>query len=408
MSQKPVAPDAPVLSAHYAEIALKGKNRNMFTRLLRNNIMTALAGEPVASCNHIESRFIIRLTDPAAAEQVADKLGRVFGIQWLSISESITRTDDVDADIDRLREVAIKLAKRDGFGATNFMVKTRRSDRTFPLDSPALSARVGEAVFEECSLPVRLKNPDLKIHVLVLRAEILIFTRKIPAGGGLPFGVSGKLMVLLSGGIDSPVAAWMMMKRGCRPEFVHFYAGRNLREADVGKIERLVSGLARWAAKPLTVRMVPVYPYEVRAVGVVDDSHDMVLFRRFMVKAAERMAYRRHCHALVTGDSVGQVASQTLPNLRAISPDVTLPILRPLVGLDKIEITDLSKRIGVFETSIEPYRDCCSIRSPKPELHAKPETLQMWSDKIDLPEAVTEAVKTSDKLLIGVDGRIEE
>lgn len=404
----PTRPDAamPVLSAHYAEIALKGKNRGVFLRRLRNNVLQQLKGEPVASVNHIESRYLIRLERADAAEAVAAKLQRVFGFQWISVSATVPRTADVEADVARVRETAVALARRDLAEARTFKVKTRRSDRSFPLTSPELSARVGEAVHTDLGLPVRMKDPDRTVHLLVLRDEILVFTRKIPGGGGLPFGASGKVMSLLSGGIDSPVASWMMMKRGCRPEFVHFYAGRNLQEADTGKIERLLRGLARWSPKPLTVRMVPAFPYEARAVGAIDDSHDMVLFRRYMVKTAERLAYRRNCHCLVTGDSVGQVASQTLPNLRAISPDVTLPILRPLVGLDKVEITDLSKRIGVYEASIEPYRDCCSIRSPRPELNARPEVLAEMSETIGLRDAVTEAVKTSDRLTFDAEGLV--
>lgn len=403
---RPVA-GQPVISAHYAEIALKGKNRGVFQRRLRNNMMAALAGEPVASCNHVESRYLVRLTDAAAAGRVADKLGRVFGIQWLSVSETVPRTDDPAADVARVGELAAAKAREDLRDARTFMVKTRRSDRAFPLDSPEISRRVGAAVQQATALPVRLKDPDATVHVLVLKQEILVFTRKLPGGGGLPFGASGRVMALLSGGIDSPVAAWMMMKRGCRPHFVHFHVGRSLAEADVGKIERIGAGLARWSPKPLKITMVPVVPYEMRAVGAVDDSLDMVLFRRFMVKTAERLAYRRGCHALVTGDSVGQVASQTLPNLRAISPDLTLPILRPLVGLDKLEITDLSKRIGVFEASIEPYRDCCSIRSPRPELNAKPETLAELSETIGLTDVVTEAVAASAQIVVGPEGLLE-
>ena len=400
-------PTSTVLGVHYAEIALKGKNRSVFQRRLRNNMLHALAGEPVDGVNHVESRYLVRLSDPEAADRCVDKLKRVFGIQWLSAAEAVPRSGDFDDDLARLKTAAIAMARRDAGASRSFRIDARRSDRTFPLTSQELNIAVGDVVQPVLNIEVRLKDPDLTVSVLVLAKDILVYTRKVPGGGGLPSGASGRLMVLLSGGIDSPVAAWMMMKRGCRPEFVHFYAGRSLKEANVGKIERLAAGLARWSPVPLTVHMVPVYPYEVRAVGVVADSHDMVLFRRFMVKTAERFALREGCHALVTGDSVGQVASQTLPNLRAISSDVRLPILRPLVGFDKVEITDLSRRIGVFRTSIEPYRDCCSIRSPKPELNAKTDDLLRLSQEIDLDAAIMEAIKTSDLIKVGPEGRIE-
>jgi len=399
-------PNASVISAHYAEIALKGKNRGMFQRKLRNNMMQALAGEPVEAVNHVESRFLIRLSDPAAADSCVEKLKRVFGIQWLAKSEAVPRTGDLEADLARLMDTAKTIARADAGASRTFRIEARRSDHAFGLTSTELNIALGDVVQPVLNIDVKLKDPDYTLHVLVLVKEILVFSRKERGGGGLPAGASGRLMVLLSGGIDSPVAAWMMMKRGCRPEFVHFYAGRSLKEASIDKIERLTSGLARWSPIPLAIHMVPVYPYEVRAVGAIDDSHDMVLFRRFMVKTAERFAMRENCHALVTGDSVGQVASQTLPNLRAISPDVRLPILRPLVGFDKVEIVDLSKRIGVYKTAIEPYRDCCSLRSPRPELNAKASVLLELSEKIDMDAAVEEAIRTSDLLKIGPDGTV--
>jgi len=192
-----------------------------------------------------------------------------------------------------------------------------------------------------------------------------------------------------------------MMRRGSRPDFVHFYSGRNIDEADVDKIKELVKILARFASKPLKLFLVPVVAYEMRAIGNISDNYDMVMFRRFMVKTAARLAYRSNCLGLVTGDSLGQVASQTLPNLGAISSDVNLPILRPLIGMDKMEIIAWSRKIGAFETSIQPYRDCCSIRSPKPILTARAQDLLLFSSKMDMEGAVREAVDSTVKVEIG-------
>jgi len=399
-----VSEPMPVISAHYAEIALKGRNRNMFIKRLKNNMFQALAGEPVRGVNHVESRLLVRLDEAGAVDRAVEKLRRVFGIQWLSASLPVPRTEDPEADLARTAELAVTLARRDAAGAATFRVDARRSDKTFPMDSQAINTRVGADLQAALDLPVRLKGADFTAHLLVLKNEILVFTRKIRCGGGLPVGASGRVTVLLSGGIDSPVAAWMMMKRGCRPEFVHFYSGRTHREADVDKIVRLASSLASWCPRPLVLHLVPAYPYEAHAIGRVEDAYDMVLFRRYMFKTAARLARRENCLALVTGDSVGQVASQTLHNLRAIGPDLTLPVLRPLVGLDKVEITDLSRRIGVYETSIEPYRDCCSIRSPRPVLNAQPEDLLALSAEIDLEGAVDEAVRTGVRLKVGPGG----
>ncbi len=395
----------PVISAHYAEIALKGRNRQMFVRRLKNNMFRALRGEPIRGINHVESRMLVRLEEADAVERVADKLTRVFGIQWLSVSTPVERTGDVEADLERVCETVIALARRDAGRAASFRVDARRSDKSFPLNSQQINTRIGAVLQPELDLPVNLKHAEFTAHVLVLKREVLVFTAKLPGPGGLPAGVSGRLTVLLSGGIDSPVAAWMMMKRGCRPDFVHFHPGRSSDEIDLDKIERLVAILSEWSPRPLTLHLVPAYPYESRAVGAVEDAFDMVLFRRYMVKVAARIAHRENSLALVTGDSVGQVASQTLHNLRAISPDITLPILRPLVGLDKIEITDISRKIGVFETSIEPYRDCCSIRSPRPVLNATPGELLEWSERIGLDEAVEEGVRAARKVKAEADSR---
>jgi thiamine biosynthesis protein ThiI len=402
----------PIIACTYAEIALKGGNRKVFLRRLLNNINVALKGEPLKSVNHVESRLLVHLTDSGRATEVAAKLRNVFGLQWVSPVVALPR-DGIDpqlrADLEADREpgltgicaLACELTHQNRGTAENFKVETRRSDRSFPLNSPEVSRIVGAAVFGSTGLPGKMSHPDFTVNVLVLKENVLVFTDKEPAWGGLPFGSGGRTMVLLSGGIDSPVAAWLMMRRGSRPDFVHFHSGRSAAEADVSKIERLVGILARYAPVPLRLFLVPVVPYEMRAMGEVSDSYDMVMFRRFMVKAAALLARRNNGLGLITGDSLGQVASQTLHNLGAISGDVDLPILRPLIGMDKMEITAWSKRIGAFSTSILPYRDCCSIRSPRPILTAKARDLLAYSAKMNLDEAVLEAVNAAVAVKIG-------
>ncbi|MBT7310735.1 tRNA 4-thiouridine(8) synthase ThiI [bacterium] len=397
----------PIIAVHYAEIALKGKNRSMFLRKLKNNMDHALIGLPVEKINHIESRILVTLHPEADVDEAVTRLKRVFGIQWLSAATPID-CDDVGDDLSGLVKLAIDIVKNDIGDAKTFRVTAKRSDKNFHKTSLEIEQHVGGEIHEVIQVPAKMKNPDYTLNILVLKERILLFSNKIRCFGGLPVGSSGKLMSLLSGGIDSPVASWMMMKRGCTCEFVHFHTGRSIAEASVEKIEKMVMVLAQYSPRPLRVRMVPVYPYEVRAIGNVEDKYDMLLFRRFIFKTASRLAWRRNCHAIVAGDSVGQVASQTLPNLKAIAPDVQLPVLRPLIGMDKLEITDLSRKTGLFETSILPYRDCCSIRSPRPELNARSEVLMKFSDKIELEDAVTEAIKTSVVLKIGPEGRITE
>ncbi len=408
----------PIIAATYAEIALKGRNRSMFIRKLINNLSRALKNLPVKSITHVESRILVHLEDAGKADETAAAMRNVFGLQWVSPAVSIDR-EDVDGELaedqaagreprlTQVCDVACKLAEIDKGDAKNFRVSTRRSDHTFGLESPVLSMLIGGAIHMKYSLPGKMVNPDFVVNVLVLKERILVFTKKITAYGGLPMGSGGRIMVLLSGGIDSPVAAWLMMRRGCRPEFIHFYSGRSIEEADVEKIKDLVINLKRYSPVQLTLHLIPVVPYETRSMGVVPDRYDMVLFRRFMVLMANWMARRNNCLAMVTGDSVGQVASQTIHNLNAISPDVEMQILRPLVGMDKMEIIAWSKEIDAYTTSILPYRDCCSIRSPKPVLNARPQDVLRFSEEMDMPGALEEAMALSTRVIIGKKKTIE-
>jgi tRNA uracil 4-sulfurtransferase len=390
---------ASILVATYSEIALKGRNRPMFQRRLANNMRTAVAGESVSSIKHVESRFLIHLDDPARADAVITKLQRVFGLQWIAPAVAIPR-EEPERDLARVSEIAVEMALRDVGDARTFKVDTKRSDRGFPLQSMEINNLVGFAVGAAIKLPARMARPDFTVHVLVLRKSILVATAHIPGSGGLPAGISGRVVCLLSGGIDSPVAAWLMMKRGCRPILVHVHQGRDAQEADAGKILALVGVLKQYSPIPLTLYLVPVVPYEMRAIGAIDDRHDMVMFRRYLMKVADAIAFRERCLGLVTGDNLGQVASQTLHNLGAIAPDVTLPVYRPLIALDKVQITALAETIGSFQLSIQPYRDCCSIRSPRPVLNARPATLLELSRGMDLEAAVQEAVSASARLVI--------
>jgi thiamine biosynthesis protein ThiI len=394
---------APIIIAAYAEIALKGRNRPVFLRRLINNIKVALASLPVQSVDHVESRLLIRLADSAQAPAVVDRLRKVFGLQWVSPAIPVMR-EDMGDDLAGLCTAAVAMAKQDVGEARSFKIETHRSDRTFPLESPEINRIVGTQVQAAIQLPAKMQHPDFTLYILVLKEGALLFTRKQAASGGLPAGSSGRVMVLLSGGIDSPVAAWQLMRRGCRPEFVHFYSGRSVAEADADKIIRLVNALAAYSPVPLNLHLVPVYAYELRAIGKIYENYDMVMFRRFMFKTAASLARQASCLALVTGDSLGQVASQTLANLAAITPDVELPVFRPLIGMDKVEITNLASKIETYAISIEPYRDCCSIRSPHPKLNASAAELLQLSAEMDLEAAIAEALQAAEKVVLPLAG----
>ncbi len=401
----------PIIAATYSEIALKGRNRTMFMRKLINNIKRAMKGLPVDQVLHVESRLLVQLTDPTAADAVAARLREVFGLQWVSPVVVVERSEvdgplaeDLAAGrepvLEAVCEQAIALAEKDGTGARHFKIHAQRSDRSFALNSPEINRAVGAGVHQATGLPGRMSHPDLTIHVIVLKKQILVMSGKIPAYGGLPAGSSGRAMVLLSGGLDSPVAAWLMMRRGLRPEFIHFYSGRTTEEADTEKIRDLAVHLRRYSPVALNLWLVPAVPFEMRSIGVIPDSYDMVMFRRYMFKTAAALARRKSCYALVSGDSLGQVASQTIHNLGAIGPDLEIPVFRPLIGMDKLDIVKWSKEINAYDTSIQPYRDCCSIRSPKPILNARPADLLRLSEEMNLGEAVAEALAASERVVI--------
>lgn len=401
----------PFVAATYAEIALKGRNRSLFLRKLMNNIRRMLKGLPLREVLHVESRLLIELTDPSAAPEVAERLREVFGLQWVAPAVAVPRSEidgplaeDLAAGreptLGPVSERAVALARADAGDARHFKVSTKRSDRSFALGTPQVNRAVGGAVHQALGLPARMSQPDYTLNVIVLKDWILLLSAKLAAYGGLPSGSSGRALLLLSGGLDSPVAGWLMMRRGLRPEMIHFYSGRSTDEADTGKIRELAATLRRFSPVPLNLWLVPAVPFEMRSIGVVPDSYDMVMFRRYMFKTAAKLARRNGCNALIAGDSLGQVASQTIHNLGAIGPDLDLPVFRPLIGMDKLEIVEWSKRIGAFDTSILPYRDCCSIRSPKPVLHARPQALLDYSERMDLDGAVDEALAAVVKIVI--------
>lgn len=389
---------ARTLVVHYAEIGIKGRNRPIFERRLCAHLGMALRDVGIeTSVRRQPGRLTALLPDGADAAVALDRLAKVPGVASVAVGVAVA------ADVAAMGEAAVAFLQAAPPGS--FKLEVRRGDKTFPLDSIAIARAVGAICVERTGRRVDVHRPDVTVHVEVPSKTAYVIGPGRAGPGGLPAGSTGTLLAFLSGGIDSPVAAWMLMRRGSRCDFVHFYSGRSPEEADTGKIEDLARLLARWSPLPLHLYLVPVVPYELRAIGAIEDSHDMVMFRRFMVRTAARLARRHKCLALVTGDSLGQVASQTLHNLAAISPDVSLPILRPLVGLDKHEITAWSRRIGLFDTSIRPYRDCCSIRSPRPTLAARGIDLLRLSEAMGLEDAVREAADAAVRRVIGPDSQ---
>ncbi len=367
---------------HYQEIALKGKNRPWFIARLARNIREAVRGLDVAAVRVLMGRIEVEL-GPASWEAVRDRLSTVFGIA--NFSKAGRAPLDVDA-------IAAEILKDLGpENPATFRVSARRADKRFPLTSPQIEREVGGRIKEARGWTVNLDEPELTIHVEALSTDAFYAFGKERGAGGLPVGSSGRVTCLLSGGIDSPVAAWRMMRRGCRVHLVHFHSYPILSRASQEKVRELARSLARFQFDS-KLFLVAFGEIQQRVVLAVAPPLRVVIYRRLMMRIAERLARANRAQALVTGDVVGQVASQTLENMAAINRVVSMPVLRPLVGFDKDEITAEAQRLGTYPISIIPDQDCCTLFTPRhPATRAKPEDVERAEAGLPIDEIVDQA-----------------
>ena len=371
-----------------SEISLKGGNRRWFERKLTDNVRHALSDLPVASVRRPAWRVLITFEQPVPFAEAARRLTTVFGIGGIRAVEFAGHTmEDLQSHLEpRLGELA----------PASFAVRCQRSEKRFPLTSPEVERAIGGFVQERTGWPVDLGNPDLTIHVLVDENGVFTWTHSVPGPGGLPVGVGGRATCLLSGGIDSPVAAYQLMKRGMRLDFVHFHSVPRTDPASLEKAEDLVKILTRYQG-PARLAMVPLLPIQEEIAARCPAELRVLLYRRFMLRLAEEAARRFRSDALITGESLGQVASQTIQNLRAVESVATMPVLRPLIGLDKPEIIAIARRMGSYETSILPHFDCCSFLLPdRPATKSTSSELDEAEIALDVEALVSAAIDTTD------------
>src|ERR671919_850606 len=340
----------------YHEIALKKGNRSYFTELLRRNLLSAVKDLDVEEIRILPARLLLAFNNDIDSATVASRIRTVFGVANFSMVERTER------DIDVLRSRILEFVN--GAQFSSFRVETQRGDKTFPLTSPEINRRLGAAVKEHTGARVDLSNPEFTISVEILPRDVFFGFNRIPGAGGLPVGASGRVVSLISGGIDSPVAAYRMMQRGCRLIFVHFHSVPYLDKTSQEKVRQLVTMLTRHQFLS-RLYLVPFGEIQRQIVAAVSRPLRVVLYRRMMLRIAEGVAKREKAKALVTGESLAQVASQTLDNMAVIQQAATVPILRPLVGMDKQEIIDQARRIGTFDISSIPDQDCCQLFVPK-------------------------------------------
>jgi thiamine biosynthesis protein ThiI len=370
---------------HYQEIALKGKNRPWFLARLVRNLRDGLSDLDVKSVRALMGRIEIVLGPSTPVAPVSERLRRTFGVANFSLAGRALL--DVDA-------IAAAILDDLGDRACNsFRVSVRRADKRFPMTSPQAEREIGGRIKESRGWKVDLSNPELTIHVELLTSEAFYFFGKERGPGGLPSGTAGRVACLLSGGIDSPVAAHKMMKRGCKVTFVHFHSYPILSKASQDKARELVQLLTRWQLRS-RLYLVAFGDIQQQVVLSVPGPMRVVVYRRLMLRIAERIARSRQAQALITGDVVGQVASQTLENLAVVGSVAALPIFRPLIGMDKDEIMADAAKLGTYPISIIPDQDCCTLFTPRnPLTRARLAEIEAAERALPIDELVERAVR---------------
>jgi thiamine biosynthesis protein ThiI len=375
----------PVVVVHYHEISLKRGNRPLFLRHLARNIERATADVGPIVLRQRPGRIVLDLDGNPKPEAVRERVQRVCGVASVSLGYRTSSTlQAMQSLIGRLVE---------GRTFASFRITARRAFKTYPMSSVELNRALGAFVLERVVTRVDLEHPEVEIVVEVLPDETFISLDRRPGPGGLPVGASGTVAALISGGIDSPVAAWRMMKRGCRVIFVHFHSVPYLPDTSQVKVRALVERLTEWQYVS-RLHLVPFGEIQREVVLSVPPPARVVIYRRLMLRIAEAIARRAGALALATGESLGQVASQTLENIAAIDAVATGPVLRPLIGTDKIEITDEAKRLGTFETSIEPDADCCTLFVPKhPATRMTPAEAEAAESRLEMDRLIQAGVE---------------
>ncbi len=379
---------------HYHEIGLKGKNRKFFEEKLVENIKKALSKDSFEFVKRISGRIIVKLTDTGLKQKdkIKKSLKNVFGMVFFVFAYS------VKPEIKTINKKALEILGQEKF--KTFKIQTQRSDKDFPLKSPKISETVGAFIVKNLKKKVKLENPDTTLFIEITKDYAFLYTEKISAYGGLPVSTGGRAVVLLSGGIDSPVAGFLTMKRGVKAIFVHFHAHPYTDKASIDKVKRIVRILNKFQFSS-KLYLIPFADVQKQILLKVSARLRVIFYRRLMMKIAEVIAKKEKALALVTGDSIGQVASQTLENIFVISEAVNMPILRPLIGFDKEEIIDLAKKIDTFNLSILPYQDCCARFLPaRVETRANLKQVKSEEKKLDTEELVKKTLKSSKLLTI--------
>ncbi|MEJ9210290.1 tRNA uracil 4-sulfurtransferase ThiI [Bacillus smithii] len=386
----------------YGELSTKGRNRNVFVTKLKKNIKDIMKNEGNIQIQAGRDRMYL-LLNGASYERIKEKLSNVFGIQSFS---PVVRTEK---NIDKVKEAALTLVQANFSPGNTFKINARRSDKTFEIDSQEMNAVLGAHILKNIDgIKVDVKHPDIELLVEVRKEGVFLSCEWVKGAGGLPAGVSGKAMLLLSGGIDSPVAGYMMMKRGVEIEAVHFFSPPYTSERAKQKVIDLAKKLTSFGGT-IKLHIVPFTEIQQKIHETVPANYTMTSTRRFMLTIADEIRKKNGGLALVTGESLGQVASQTMESMLAINDVTSTPVLRPLIAMDKLEIIEISQKIGTHDISILPYEDCCTIFTPpSPKTKPKLERVEHYESFFDFEPYVREAVEKTETLLISEEFESKE
>ncbi|MEM7264081.1 MAG: tRNA uracil 4-sulfurtransferase ThiI [Planctomycetota bacterium] len=384
---------------HYDEITLKGRNRSVFENALTSSVRRALDGAGAQQVQRRHGRVVVELKDPSDADRCAQRLKKVFGVTRFMPSGRCPA--NLDAMRDFLRDALAGTAPDE---VSSFAVRCKRANKNLPLRSGDVHREIGQHIVDTTGWKVQLDDPDLTVFIRLISNEAHFGFDQVPGPGGLPNGTTGRVACLLSGGIDSPVAAHQILRRGATPVFVHFHSAPHTSAASQDKVRELATVLLPYGHRS-PLYMVPFADTQQRIIMECPSNLRVVLYRRFMMRAAEAIARRERALATVTGDSLGQVASQTLENMSSIHAVTTLPALRPLIGLHKIHIVEEARRIGTYDLSIEPHDDCCSYLMPKnPATQTRPEQLTAAEEKLDVDAEVASLFEAAEyEIISGIE-----
>lgn len=381
------------------EVALKGMNKPYFEKTLAERIRRNLKDYDGVEVKRHEGLIFVRSPKELNSEEIIRQVSKVFGVS--SISPAVEAPSDLDA----IGETAVEFMKQQirERGIRTFKVEAKRADKTFPVKSPEIARIIGASVLVGCKvLKVDVHEPDCKLFVDLRRDRTYLYDEKIQGFGGLPLGTNGKGLVLLSGGIDSPVAAWMMAKRGMVIEALHFHSYPYTSPRAQQKVEELAGIVASYCGR-MKIHVINLLPIQEQIVQNCPEEETTILVRRFMMRIGERIARRSGCMMLITGENLGQVASQTAEALVVTDACVQMPVMRPLIAMDKVDIMDKAMEIGTYEKSIEPYEDCCTVFLPKHPT-TKPRLAQIEASEalLDVEGLVNAAVKSEEIVRIDV------